>query len=91
MSKVLQLTKSKDMKTNKKQLPGAFLGILTIVLILLPQNSQAKQNQTRYNPCVCYTYFSDGTIETGASCDSPSPTGTCAKLVMCLPKNKEDQ
>lgn len=78
------------MKRRSKYICVAILGFTAIVFHLLPQHSHARQSATRYNPCSCYTYFSDGTIEETTSCDSPAQNGACSKLVMCLPKNKED-
>ena len=70
-------------------------GIVTVfaigMLLGLTHEEAHAHGTTRYDPCICYTYYSDGTIETGYSCDQPSLNGACAKLLMCLPKNKEDQ
>lgn len=46
---------------------------------------------TRFEPCVCYTYFSNGHVEVGESCDHPTVNGACSRIVPCLPQNKEDQ
>lgn len=76
----------------KKQFIYLALGSLAIAcsLTLLPKEVHAHQG-TRYDPCICYTYFSNGHIEVGQSCDHPNQNGACPNLVVCLPQNKEDR
>ena len=77
------------MKTLPKFLSG-LIGILCLVaLFLLPKESEAR-GAMKYNPCICYTYYSDGTIMESESCDAPSPTGACPKIVHCVPPLPND-
>ena len=76
----------------KKLLFRMSLAILVVIGALnLSIEEVHAQTATRFDPCICYTYFSDGHIETGQSCDHPNARGACSRLVPCLPKNKEDQ
>lgn len=76
----------------KKQI--IFFGLAALLvaslLTLFPKEVHAHGG-TRYDPCVCYTYFSDGHIEVGQSCDHPNQNGACPNLLMCLPQNEEDR
>ena len=68
------------------------LAVLVVVsAIHLSMEDAYAGTNTRFDPCVCFTYFSDGHVEVGESCDHPNAQGPCSRIVLCLPKNKEDQ
>lgn len=76
----------------KKQL--IYLGSITALTVSLmtiaPREVKAFEG-TRYDPCVCYTYFTDGHVEIGQSCEHPNANGACPNSVSCLPENEEDR
>jgi len=72
------------MKVKLKFIISSFAVLCLTALFLLPHESEARVG-TKYNPCICYTYYSDGTIMESESCDAPSPTGACPKIVHCVP------
>ena len=55
-----------------------------LAIIFIPKETKAG-GPIKFNPCKCYTYYSDGTVMESHSCDAPSPTGACPKIVYCVP------
>ncbi len=78
------------MKIKFKAFLSTIAVLCLVTLFLIPHESEARVS-TRYNPCICYTYYSDGTIMQSETCDAPSATGACAKIVRCVPPLPNDE